>query len=84
MPRSSGRRPRKRSSKTPTASLLSMCVASHAAFSIWHSPRGGHEPARFRRRLSTSSRPPAVRARPVASFEFFAVCEAVRHSKVGA
>ena len=28
--------------------------------------------------------PPAVRARPVASFEFFAVCEVVRHSKVGA
>ena len=26
----------------------------------------------------------AVRARPVASFEFFAVREAVRHSKVGA
>ena len=34
--------------------------------------------------VSTSSRPPALRARPVASFEFFAVCEVVRHSKVGA
>ena len=36
----------------PIASLLSMCVASHAALSIWCSPRGGHEPARFRRRRS--------------------------------
>jgi hypothetical protein len=44
--------------KTLIASLLSMCVASHAAFSIWRSPRGGHEPAsgsgRRIRRLSSA------------------------------
>jgi len=56
MPSSSGRRPRRRSSKTPIASLLSMCVTSHAAFSIWRSLRGAHESLASPRRRQQESR----------------------------